>query len=92
MIAAERTGRQAVLLEIGPAYVDVIVRRWEEASGQPAILDGDDRTLRNEFLHQGRQQPDLAHLPGPKALRHAAERITARSACRAPSPVTRTGS
>jgi DNA modification methylase len=45
MIAAERTGRQAVLLEIDPAYVDVIVRRWEETSGQPAILDGEDRTF-----------------------------------------------
>jgi DNA modification methylase len=45
MIAAERTGRQAVLLEIDPAYVDVIVRRWEETNGQPAILDGEDRTF-----------------------------------------------
>jgi len=45
MIAAERTDRHAVLLEIDPAYVDVIVRRWEEASGQPAILDGEDRTF-----------------------------------------------
>ena len=45
MIAAERTGRQAVLLEIDPAYVDVIVRRWEETSGEPAILDREDRTF-----------------------------------------------
>ena len=45
MIAAERTDRQAALLEIDPAYVDVIVRRWEETSGQPAILDGEDRTF-----------------------------------------------
>ena len=45
MIAAERTGRQAVLLEIDPAYVDVIVRRWEETNGQPAILHSEDRTF-----------------------------------------------
>ena len=45
MIAAERTDREAVLLEIDPAYVDVIVRRWEETSGQPAILDVEDRTF-----------------------------------------------
>ncbi len=45
MIAAERAGRQAVLLEIDPAYVDVIVRRWEETSGEPAILDREDRTF-----------------------------------------------
>jgi len=34
-----------VLLEIDPAYVDVIVRRWEETSGQSAILDREDRTF-----------------------------------------------
>jgi DNA modification methylase len=45
MIAAERTGRQAVLLEIDPAYVDVIVRRWEEATGQKAALDVGDQNL-----------------------------------------------
>ena len=45
MIAAERTDRQAVLLEIDPAYVDVILRRWEETSGQPAILDDENRTF-----------------------------------------------
>jgi DNA modification methylase len=43
MIAAERTGRRAVLLEIDPAYADVIVRRWQEATGEAAVLEGDDR-------------------------------------------------
>ncbi len=43
MIAAERTGRRAVLLEIDPAYADVIVRRWQEATGEVAVLEGDDR-------------------------------------------------
>jgi len=42
MIAAERTGRRAVLLEIDPAYADVIVRRWQEATGEAAVLDGED--------------------------------------------------
>ena len=45
MIAAERTGRHAVLLEIDPAYVDVIVRRWEGTCNQSAILQRDDRTF-----------------------------------------------
>jgi DNA modification methylase len=39
MIAAERTGRRAVLLEIDPAYADVIVRRWQEATGEAAVLE-----------------------------------------------------
>ena len=45
MIAAERTGRRAVLLEIDPAYADVIVRRWQETVGETALLEGDDRTF-----------------------------------------------
>jgi DNA modification methylase len=45
MIAAERTGRRAVLLEIDPAYADVIVRRWQETTGEAAVLDGEDRTF-----------------------------------------------
>ena len=34
-----------VLLEIDPCYVDVIVRRWEEMTGEKAALDGEDRTF-----------------------------------------------
>ena len=45
MIAAERTGRRAVLLEIDPAYVDVIVRRWQDITGEVAVVDGEDRTF-----------------------------------------------
>jgi DNA modification methylase len=45
MIAAERTGRRAVLLEIDPAYADVIVRRWQEATGEAAVLEGEDRVF-----------------------------------------------
>ena len=40
LIACERTGRRARLIEIDPMYVDVIVTRWQEFSGRDAILDG----------------------------------------------------
>ena len=36
LIAAEHTGRQARLIELDPKYVDVIVRRWQEMTGQKA--------------------------------------------------------
>ncbi|MBX9944854.1 MAG: site-specific DNA-methyltransferase [Reyranella sp.] len=36
MIAAERTGRRARLLELDPGYTDVIVNRWEGMSGRKA--------------------------------------------------------
>lgn len=36
LIACEQTGRIAYLMEIDPRYCDVIVRRWEEFTGQTA--------------------------------------------------------
>jgi DNA modification methylase len=33
MIAAERAGRRARLIELDPKYVDVIVKRWQHATG-----------------------------------------------------------
>ena len=36
LIAAEKSGRVARLIELDPKYVDVIVRRWEEFSGKKA--------------------------------------------------------
>ncbi len=38
LIAAERTGRRARLIELDPKCVDVIVRRWEEFTGKDATL------------------------------------------------------
>ncbi|HEV7285530.1 MAG TPA: site-specific DNA-methyltransferase, partial [Kaistia sp.] len=45
LIAAERAGRRARLVELDPKYVDVIVGRWEAATGGKAVLDGDGRSL-----------------------------------------------
>jgi DNA modification methylase len=39
LIACEKTGRQARLIEMEPKYVDVIVRRWQEFTGKTAVLD-----------------------------------------------------
>jgi DNA modification methylase len=36
VIACEKTGRQARVMELDPKYCDVIVRRWEEFTGQQA--------------------------------------------------------
>jgi DNA modification methylase len=44
LIACEKAGRQARLIELDPKYCDVIVHRWQEFSGGAATLDGDGRT------------------------------------------------
>ena len=38
MIAAEKLGKQARLMELDPKYCDVIVKRWEEFTGKKAVL------------------------------------------------------
>jgi DNA modification methylase len=39
LIAAEETHRHARLMELDPAYCDVIVKRWEDFTGKKAILE-----------------------------------------------------
>lgn len=41
LIACEKTGRQARLIELDPKFADVIVKRWEEYTGQQAVREGD---------------------------------------------------
>jgi len=45
LIACEKAGRQARLIELDPNYADVICRRWQDWTGEAAVLDGDERTF-----------------------------------------------
>ena len=45
VIAAETAGRVCLGLELSPAYVDVIVERWQRYTGKQAILEGDLRSF-----------------------------------------------
>ena len=38
MIAAEQTDRNAYIMELDPRFVDVIVQRWENFTGEKAVL------------------------------------------------------
>jgi len=38
LIACDRTKRQGRLMELDPKYVDVIVERWQTATGKAAVL------------------------------------------------------
>ena len=44
-IAAEKSGRRCLGMEIEPRYCDVIVERWQNLTGKRATLDGDGRGL-----------------------------------------------
>ena len=43
IIACEKNGRYARLMEIDPKYCDVIVRRWQSFTGKSAILESNGR-------------------------------------------------
>lgn len=45
LIACEKTGRAARLMELDERYADVIVRRWQDFTGQKATLEEDGRTF-----------------------------------------------
>jgi DNA modification methylase len=45
LIGCERRGRKARLMELDPKYADVIIRRFQEYTGQQALLDGDGRSF-----------------------------------------------
>jgi DNA modification methylase len=44
LIACEKTGRHARLMELDGRYVDVIVRRWAEFTGKDPILESSGQT------------------------------------------------
>ena len=41
LMAAEATGRRAAVIELDRGYCDVIVQRWQDATGNAVILEGD---------------------------------------------------
>lgn len=41
IIAGEMTGRKVRAIEIDPRYVDVAIRRWQDFTGQQAVLAGE---------------------------------------------------
>jgi DNA modification methylase len=45
MMAAELTERICFGIDIDPRYVDVAVLRWQEYTGQEAMLEGNGRTF-----------------------------------------------
>jgi DNA modification methylase len=56
LIACEKAGRQARLIELEPRYCDVAVTRWQRWSGLTATLAGDGRTF--EKVAAARSQVD----------------------------------
>ncbi|MGR3179858.1 MAG: site-specific DNA-methyltransferase [Candidatus Anammoxibacter sp.] len=53
LIACEKTGRNCFMMELETQYIDVIIKRYQDFSGNHAILDGTDQTFKE--VADGRQ-------------------------------------
>lgn len=46
LIACEKSGRRAAMMELEPKYVDVMIQRWETYTGREAHLECDGRSYK----------------------------------------------
>ena len=53
LIAAEKTGRAARVIEYDPAYCDTILRRFARMTGKQAILADSEETFEDVELGRG---------------------------------------
>jgi len=54
LIACEKTARDCRMMELDPKYCDVIIKRWQDFTGQDAILESTGETYKE--LESGRSQ------------------------------------
>ena len=56
VLACERTGRRARVVELDPAYVDLVVQRWEAATGKTALHANTGKTFAEVAEERGRDR------------------------------------
>jgi len=53
LIGAQQTGRNAFVMELDPKYCDVIIKRWQDFSGQEAVMESTGKKY-NELANEER--------------------------------------
>ncbi len=69
LIAAEKTGRLARLIEYEPGYCDVIIQRWQQMTGKQATLVGDGSTFETVAEARADEAKRRCSQPAPLADR-----------------------
>jgi DNA modification methylase len=71
ILAAERIGRRAYCLEIGPLYADVAIRRWQRFTRRDAILESTGQTFSELEAERCAPQDQATPLGTPRRRRSA---------------------
>jgi DNA modification methylase len=66
ILAAERAGRRARLIELDPLYADVAICRWQQVTGIP-VRHAETKLSFAQLATQRRVGPGHVHPPGPAA-------------------------
>jgi DNA modification methylase len=74
LIACEKLGRKAYLMELDPKYVDVIIKRWQEYTGQSAILEATGREFNTYAAIHG-DESLITHENNAKAIKREEETV-----------------
>ena len=51
LIACEKIGRIAYLMELDPKYCDVIIKRWQDYTGKEAVLESSGDKFNDMFIN-----------------------------------------
>jgi DNA modification methylase len=71
IIAAEKLSRKCYAMEISPAFVDAGVRRWQQATGRPAILESTGQLYDQVCVERGATAVPQVARPGDVAVQTA---------------------
>jgi DNA modification methylase len=72
LIACEKTRRRCRGVELDPLYVEVILRRYEAVTGQPAVLESTGETYAELTVRRQREAEQRAHPHSDKGARVSA--------------------
>lgn len=61
LIAAEKNGRKARVVEIDPRYCDVAIRRWQNFTGKSAVLGTTGQTFEEVAAVRHRPAASTGH-------------------------------
>jgi DNA modification methylase len=66
LIACEKTRRKARLMELDPKYCDVIVKRWQDFTGEEAVLESNGCSFNELTAERNPESKPAAKKPARK--------------------------